>query len=54
MHVVIAILFAMHTLYFGGTLSLFWACPWSDAYEAIVYVAWATMFFVWHLILNLN
>jgi ABC-type transport system involved in cytochrome c biogenesis permease subunit len=26
-------------------LSLFWACPWSDAYEAIVYVAWATMFF---------
>jgi ABC-type transport system involved in cytochrome c biogenesis permease subunit len=25
--------------------------PWSDAYEAIIHVAWATMFLVWHLIL---
>jgi ABC-type transport system involved in cytochrome c biogenesis permease subunit len=34
----------MHTLTLAARWFI-WACTWSDAYEAIVYVAWATMFF---------
>jgi cytochrome c-type biogenesis protein CcsB len=45
MHIIIGILFLIHT----GTLIARWYisghAPWSNAYEAIVYVAWATMFF---------
>ena len=45
LHVVIGLLFLSHTV----ALILRWYisghAPWSNAYEAIVYVAWATMFF---------
>ena len=45
MHVFIGLLFLAHTV---GLLSRWYIsghAPWSNAYEAIVYVAWATMFF---------
>jgi hypothetical protein len=44
MHIVIAALFVLHNV---GTRCWFISghAPWS-AYEAIVYVAWATMFLV--------
>jgi cytochrome c-type biogenesis protein CcsB len=45
LHVVVGLLFVAHTF----ALILRWYisghAPWSNAYEAIVYVAWATMFF---------
>jgi cytochrome c-type biogenesis protein CcsB len=45
MHIFIALLFLAHT----GGLILRWFisghAPWSNAYESIIYVAWATMFF---------
>jgi len=45
MHIIIALLFVSHTL----GLILRWYisghAPWSNAYESIIYVAWATMFF---------
>ena len=45
MHIVIAALFALHTFTLGARWFISGHAPWSNAYEAIVYVAWATMFF---------
>ena len=45
MHVVIALLFVMHTITLIARWYISGHAPWSNAYEAIVYVAWATMFF---------
>lgn len=45
LHVVIGLLFALHT---GGLIFRWYIsghAPWSDAYESMIYVAWATMFF---------
>jgi ABC-type transport system involved in cytochrome c biogenesis permease subunit len=44
MHIVIA-LFVLHTFTLGARWFISGHAPWSNAYEAIVYVAWATMFF---------
>ena len=44
-HIFIAFLFALHT---AGLVSRWYIsghAPWSDAYESMIYVAWATMFF---------
>ena len=43
--VIVAILFALHT---AGLIARWYVsghAPWSDAYESMIYVAWATMFF---------
>ena len=45
MHVVVFILFIIHTLALIFRWYISGHAPWSNAYEAIVYVAWATMFF---------
>ncbi|MBW4361559.1 cytochrome c biogenesis protein CcsA [Flavobacterium taihuense] len=45
MHVIIALLFVLHTITLGARWYISGHAPWSNAYEAIVYVAWATMFF---------
>lgn len=45
MHVIIAILFALHTITLIARWYISGHAPWSNAYEAIVYVAWSTMFF---------
>jgi cytochrome c-type biogenesis protein CcsB len=45
MHVIIGILFALHTITLIARWYISGHAPWSNAYEAIVYVAWATMFF---------
>jgi cytochrome c-type biogenesis protein CcsB len=45
MHIVIAFLFVMHTITLIARWYISGHAPWSNAYEAIVYVAWATMFF---------
>ncbi len=44
-HVVVGLLFATHTLGLMARWYISGHAPWSNAYEAIVYVAWATMFF---------
>ena len=44
-HVVVGLLFAMHTLGLMARWYISGHAPWSNAYEAIVYVSWATMFF---------
>ena len=44
-HVIIGLLFAVHTLGLITRWYISGHAPWSNAYEAIVYVAWATMFF---------
>jgi len=44
-HVIIGLLFAMHTLGLVARWYISGHAPWSNAYESIVYVAWATMFF---------
>jgi cytochrome c-type biogenesis protein CcsB len=44
-HVLIGFFFALHT---GGLIMRWYIsghAPWSDAYESIIYVGWATMFF---------
>ena len=44
-HIIIAILFVLHL---GGLIARWYIsghAPWSDAYESMIYVAWATMFF---------
>jgi cytochrome c-type biogenesis protein CcsB len=44
-HGIIILLFALHT---GGLIMRWYIsghAPWSDAYESMIYVAWATMFF---------
>ncbi len=45
MHVVIAVLFILHTVTLAARWYISGHAPWSNAYEAIVYVAWSTMFF---------
>jgi cytochrome c-type biogenesis protein CcsB len=44
-HGIVGLLFALHTLGLIGRWYISGHAPWSNAYEAIVYVAWATMFF---------
>ncbi|WP_347053671.1 cytochrome c biogenesis protein CcsA [Flavobacterium olei] len=44
-HVIVGLLFAMHTLGLIARWYISGHAPWSNAYESIVYVAWATMFF---------
>ncbi len=44
-HVVVGLLFATHTLGLMARWYISGHAPWSNAYEAIVYVSWATMFF---------
>jgi cytochrome c-type biogenesis protein CcsB len=45
MHVIIGLLFATHTLGLIARWYISGHAPWSNAYESIIYVAWATMFF---------
>ena len=44
-HILIGLIFALHTLALIARWYISGHAPWSNAYEAIVYVAWATMFF---------
>lgn len=44
-HILIAIIFVFHTIALIARWYISGHAPWSNAYEAIVYVAWATMFF---------
>jgi cytochrome c-type biogenesis protein CcsB len=45
MHIAIGVLFTIHTLGLIARWYISGHAPWSNAYEAIVYVAWACMFF---------
>ena len=45
MHVIIGLLFGLHTLALIARWYISGHAPWSNAYESIIYVAWATMFF---------
>jgi cytochrome c-type biogenesis protein CcsB len=45
MHVIIGFLFALHTAGLIARWYISGHAPWSNAYESILYVAWATMFF---------
>ena len=45
MHVVVIALFALHTFGLIARWYISGHAPWSNAYESIIYVAWATMFF---------
>lgn len=45
MHVIIGLLFALHTVALVARWYISGHAPWSNAYESIIYVAWATMFF---------
>ncbi|MDI5950172.1 cytochrome c biogenesis protein [Flavobacterium yafengii] len=45
MHIVVIGLFALHTLGLIARWYISGHAPWSNAYESIIYVAWATMFF---------
>jgi cytochrome c-type biogenesis protein CcsB len=44
-HIFIALLFVLHTLGLAARWYISGHAPWSDAYESMIYVAWATMFF---------
>jgi len=44
-HGAIIFLFVLHTLWLGVRWYVSGHAPWSNAYESIIYVAWATMFF---------
>ncbi|MFM9827016.1 cytochrome c biogenesis protein CcsA [Flavobacterium sp.] len=44
-HVVIGLLFGLHTLGLIARWYISGHAPWSNAYESIIYIAWATMFF---------
>jgi cytochrome c-type biogenesis protein CcsB len=44
-HVLIGLLFALHTCGLIARWYISGHAPWSDAYESMIYVAWATMFF---------
>ncbi|MDR9458148.1 MAG: cytochrome c biogenesis protein CcsA [Salegentibacter sp.] len=43
--VIIGLLFVVHTLGLAARWYISGHAPWSDAYESMIYVAWATMFF---------
>ena len=45
MHIVIGLLFVLHTVALIARWYISGHAPWSNAYESIIYVAWATMFF---------
>ena len=45
MHIIIALLFTLHTLALIARWYISGHAPWSNAYESIIYVGWATMFF---------
>ncbi len=45
MHLIIGLLFVIHTIALIFRWYISGHAPWSNAYEAIVYVAWSTMFF---------
>ena len=45
MHVIIGLLFALHTIGLIARWYISSHAPWSNAYESIIYVGWATMFF---------
>ncbi|MEL1253750.1 cytochrome c biogenesis protein CcsA [Flavobacterium sp. DGU38] len=44
-HIIIGILFGLHTLGLIARWYISGHAPWSNAYESIIYVAWSTMFF---------
>jgi cytochrome c-type biogenesis protein CcsB len=44
-HLFIVLLFGLHTLGLIARWYISGHAPWSDAYESMIYVAWATMFF---------
>jgi cytochrome c-type biogenesis protein CcsB len=44
-HIFIGLLFVFHTLGLIARWYISGHAPWSDAYESMIYVAWATMFF---------
>ncbi len=44
-HIFIGVLFFLHTLGLAARWYISGHAPWSDAYESMIYVAWATMFF---------
>ncbi|SNA64603.1 cytochrome c biogenesis protein [Flavobacterium psychrophilum] len=44
-HIFIGVLFGFHTIALIARWYISGHAPWSNAYEAIIYVAWATMFF---------
>lgn len=44
-HGLIGLFFVLHTLGLGVRWYISGHAPWSDAYESMIYVAWATMFF---------
>jgi cytochrome c-type biogenesis protein CcsB len=44
-HIAIGIMFGLHTLGLVLRWYISGHAPWSDAYESIIYVGWATMFF---------
>jgi len=41
----VLLLFVLHTVGLGSRWYISGHAPWSDAYESMIYVAWATMFF---------
>jgi hypothetical protein len=45
LHIIIGVLFLAHTLGLIARWYISGHAPWSNAYESIIYVAWATMFF---------
>lgn len=44
-HVLVGVLFTLHTLGLIARWYVSGHAPWSNAYESMIYVAWATMFF---------
>jgi cytochrome c-type biogenesis protein CcsB len=44
-HVLIGLLFALHTIGLIARWYISGHAPWSNAYESIIYIAWSTMFF---------
>lgn len=44
-HVIIGLLFVLHTLGLIARWFISGHAPWSNAYESVIYVGWATMFF---------
>jgi cytochrome c-type biogenesis protein CcsB len=45
MHIIIGLLFVLHTAGLIARWYISGHAPWSNAYESIIYIAWATMFF---------
>ncbi|RBN51292.1 cytochrome c biogenesis protein CcsA [Flavobacterium psychrolimnae] len=45
MHIIVGLLFGLHTVGLIARWYISGHAPWSNAYESIIYIAWATMFF---------